>query len=297
MVSGQAVAQDTRAYSYGAYEDIGEKVASARVKQAEADFSESASYPVNDDRQSLVIHGHMGPFKKAYAYTRRLDRGHAVWIVANVEGEWAAWSPWGAEGSALHDMFFIDVQGDGLAELIVIVKEEHGSARGINTSYTAHAFEWSIKKGQFEPRPAWIDNDAAPANHDPHSFGFMKAADVVAHVESRVLGAGKKKASKPSDAPVLKPETVRVKMKRRRAMEKCYARGLKIEPELKGSVTLRLNVDEDGRVSDAEITDSTIKLDVVRQCMLKTAKSWDYEQLQGKSTTIDRTYTFTSDEN
>ncbi len=53
----------------------------------------------------------------------------------------------------------------------------------------------------------------------------------------------------------------------RSELQRCYERGLLEVPELEGRVTVRLTIDEDGAVSELDLSDSTLESDDVIACL------------------------------
>lgn len=59
------------------------------------------------------------------------------------------------------------------------------------------------------------------------------------------------------------------------AIKYCYERELKRHPTLKGKVTVRITVNADGEVADAEIVNSTLNNERVERCIITRIKRWN----------------------
>ncbi|MCK5147093.1 TonB family protein [bacterium] len=59
-----------------------------------------------------------------------------------------------------------------------------------------------------------------------------------------------------------------------RAIQYCYERELKRNPELKGKVTVRITVNPDGHVSEVAIVNSTLNNERVERCILSRIRQW-----------------------
>ena len=58
------------------------------------------------------------------------------------------------------------------------------------------------------------------------------------------------------------------------AIQGCYERELKLNPALKGKITVRFVVTTAGRVGDASIDDDSVHDDAVSSCVLMRIRNW-----------------------
>ena len=79
------------------------------------------------------------------------------------------------------------------------------------------------------------------------------------------------------------------------AIQYCYQKGLKRDPEMKGKIVIRFTVLARGTVENAEIVSSTLKNTSVESCILSRIKRWDdFGMLDDVNdrTTVRQVYTF-----
>ncbi len=70
--------------------------------------------------------------------------------------------------------------------------------------------------------------------------------------------------------------------KHQTAIEDCYKRAAKLNPNLKGSVTVMFTIEPNGRVSNARIIESTLKNSRAESCILRRIKSWRFAPIDPK---------------
>ena len=70
-------------------------------------------------------------------------------------------------------------------------------------------------------------------------------------------------------------EITRVLMLHNRAIQDCYKQALKRNPNLKGKIVIRFTVTPNGTVNNADILNSTINDDKMKQCILRRVKRWN----------------------
>jgi hypothetical protein len=81
-------------------------------------------------------------------------------------------------------------------------------------------------------------------------------------------------------------------MVRRRATQirACYERRLKRDPELAGTVSLRLRVGDAGQVTRVDVEQSTLPDPLVADCLRHEAAGWSFEQ--GRNSTVVYPFVF-----
>ena len=96
-------------------------------------------------------------------------------------------------------------------------------------------------------------------------------------------------------APVAETESAPVEiesMVRRRASQirACYERRLKRDPELAGTVSLRLRVGDAGQVTRVDVEQSTLPDPLVADCLRHEAAGWSFEH--GRNATVVYPFVF-----
>jgi TonB family protein len=76
------------------------------------------------------------------------------------------------------------------------------------------------------------------------------------------------------------------------AVRFCYERALVKNPKLSGKVVVRFVIDPDGKVTAAEIPDSSLKAPAVEDCILKRVRSWRFPQPEGGAVSVAYPFVF-----
>ncbi|MDQ7065250.1 MAG: AgmX/PglI C-terminal domain-containing protein [candidate division KSB1 bacterium] len=87
----------------------------------------------------------------------------------------------------------------------------------------------------------------------------------------------------------------RVVMSHNPAIQDCYRRELKENPELKGKITVRFSIDPEGYVVEAEIVESTFNLPRLENCIVRRIVRWnDFARVSPEQgiVSIKHTYIF-----
>jgi len=85
-----------------------------------------------------------------------------------------------------------------------------------------------------------------------------------------------KEINKKGNGETRSPEKItKVLMLHNRAIQDCYKQALKRNPKLKGKVVIRFTVTTNGTVNNADILNSTINVDKMKQCILRRVKRWN----------------------
>lgn len=79
------------------------------------------------------------------------------------------------------------------------------------------------------------------------------------------------------------------------AVRFCYQRALAKDPKLAGKAVVRFVIDPDGKVSAAEIRDSSLKAPEVEGCILKRVRSWRFPQPEGGAVRVAYPFVFKAD--
>jgi len=91
--------------------------------------------------------------------------------------------------------------------------------------------------------------------------------------ESRVRGKGSKAANRSGD------EISRIINSHNDAIEHCYKREVKLNPNLKGDVIVEFTIDYNGRVKDSRIVNSSLRNKKVEDCIRGRIRSWRFKPI------------------
>ena len=104
-----------------------------------------------------------------------------------------------------------------------------------------------------------------------------------------VSGRGSKAANRKADV------ITRVIASHQAAIDFCYQKVAKLNPNLKGEVTVRFAITPDGRTKDIKITRNTLKSRDVERCIIQKVRGWrDFPKIDRKEgdVTVQQKYVF-----
>ncbi|RKG56862.1 energy transducer TonB [Corallococcus sp. AB011P] len=79
------------------------------------------------------------------------------------------------------------------------------------------------------------------------------------------------------DSSEVKPKDLaRFIQSRKASIQRCYENGLKRDPSLKGKVMVRFDLTPQGRASNVEVEESTLRSDEVINCIKTTMRAWTF---------------------
>jgi len=90
---------------------------------------------------------------------------------------------------------------------------------------------------------------------------------------ARVTGTGTKAANRSGE------EISRTINTHNDAIEYCYKREAKLNPNLKGDIQLEFVIGYDGRVNAARVTQSTLQNKSVESCIISRARGWRFKPI------------------
>ncbi len=103
-------------------------------------------------------------------------------------------------------------------------------------------------------------------------------------VEGSVSGKGTKSSARSQDA------IGRVVGKHSDAIENCYKKESRINPNLKGSITVQFTISPQGRVTQVRIVKATLKSRNVENCISRRIKSWRFDPIDKKDGPVTARY-------
>lgn len=106
------------------------------------------------------------------------------------------------------------------------------------------------------------------------SVSINRSADfAIKGVEGSVAGRGTKSSARSQDA------IGRVVGQHSDAIENCYKRESRLNPNMKGSVTAQFTISTEGRVTDVRIVDSSLNNKNVETCISRRIRSWRFDPI------------------
>ena len=132
---------------------------------------------------------------------------------------------------------------------------------------------------------AGIDDLISTGTGQSGSVNISRSANfAIKGVEGSVSGKGTKSTARSQDA------IGRVVGKHADAVESCYKKESRINPNLKGSITAQFTIRPDGRVSGVRISESTLKNRNVENCVSKRIRSWRFDKIDNKEGNVTARY-------
>jgi TonB family protein len=80
--------------------------------------------------------------------------------------------------------------------------------------------------------------------------------------------------------------------RRKGAIQSCYERELKKNPNIAGKVVVRFNIGTAGRVTSASVASSSLGAPAVGSCVVSRIKSWRFPKPEGGSVTVTKSFVF-----
>lgn len=103
-------------------------------------------------------------------------------------------------------------------------------------------------------------------------------------VEGSVSGKGTKSTARSQDA------IGRVVGSHADAIENCYKKESRLNPNLKGSVTAQFTISAQGRVTQVRVVDSSMKNRNVETCISRRIRSWRFDRIDAKDGDVTARY-------
>lgn len=110
------------------------------------------------------------------------------------------------------------------------------------------------------------------------------ASFAIKGVEGSVSGKGTKSSARSQDA------IGRVVLKHSDAIEACYKKESRINPNLKGSLTAQFTISPDGRVARTRIVESTLRNRNVENCVERRIRSWRFDRIGASEGNVTARY-------
>jgi len=176
----------------------------------------------------------------------------------------------GGSGDAVYDV--LGESGSGLGDLDAVLGNISGLESASSSSRKSSLGERRGSGGR--SGGAGIDDLISTGTGQSGSVSINRDAGFgIKGVEGSVSGKGTKSSARSQDA------IGRVVLKHGAAIENCYKRESRLNPNLKGSVRAQFTIRPDGRVSGVKIIESTLRNRKVESCITTRIKSWRFDKI------------------
>ena len=177
-----------------------------------------------------------------------------------------------AEGGAIDE----SLGGSGVTDIDQILS-------GAQTLQTASASQRRSRAGARQigsgdaQKGAGIDDIIGGGIGQEASYDLSRQGDFSLKIaKGTVTGRASRSTARSADA------IAAVVTKHQTAIEDCYKRAAKLNPNLKGSVTVMFTIEPNGRVSSVRIIESTLKNTRAESCIVRRIKSWRFAPIDPK---------------
>lgn len=122
------------------------------------------------------------------------------------------------------------------------------------------------------------------------SIGGRRGSFAIKVGKGSVSGKASKSTARSADA------IQRVMNKHMEAVNNCYKKELRINPNLKGSISVRFTIDPTGKVRQVRITNSSLRNKKVESCISRVIKRWRFQKIDRKegNATFSNKFIFSS---
>jgi hypothetical protein len=112
--------------------------------------------------------------------------------------------------------------------------------------------------------------------------------------ETRISGSVSATAPEVESSTVDKDAVSRYVRARQRAIQSCYEKQLKLNPTLKGKLSVRITIATSGKVSETEIDEDTLHSDEVTSCIKGVVRFWKFPFTPESDTAVQFSWNFVS---
>jgi len=181
----------------------------------------------------------------------------------------------GGTGDAVYDAFGDEGYSSGVGDLNQVL----GSVSGLQSASS------SSRRSRFGARSSGGSGTGAAGIDDLIEGGVGPAGSVsiarsggftLKMEKASITGRGSRASDRSQDAISL------VVNQHAEAIENCYKREVRLNPNLKGSVTVQFTIRPDGKVDRARISDSTLRNKNAETCILRRVQSWRFKAINSK---------------
>lgn len=204
---------------------------------------------------------------------RRRDQTDQAVAGTGVLGELSAGGGQGT-GDAVYDAFGDEGYSSGVGDLNQVL----GSVDGLQSaSSSSRRSRFGVRSSGTGTGAAGIDDLIEGGVGPAGSVSIARSGGFTLKMEkASITGRGSRAADRSQDA------ISRVVNKHAEAIENCYKREVRLNPNLKGSITVQFTIRADGKVSRARISNSTLRNKNAESCILRRVQSWRFKKIDAK---------------
>ena len=196
-----------------------------------------------------------------------------------------------AQGRAVTGIFFGDQGVKSSRDLDALLQSVDGlKTQSRGTTSGEYDIASASAKGGRTGGQATID-DLVADRESALSESISRQGDLMVESPADIIGRGKKSQGRSAQA------LQAVLYSHVQAIQYCYERELKRDPSLAGKISVRITVNPDGEVTNAEIVESTLNNSRVERCILSRIRLWkDFPPIDPEEgdVTFRQVYTFGS---
>ena len=213
--------------------------------------------------------------RREQAKQRGSKRNQMAQAVAGtgVRGELSASDGQGT-GDAVYDAFGDEGYSSGVGDLNQVL----GSVDGLQSaSSSSRRSRFGVRSSGTGTGAAGIDDLIEGGVGPAGSVSIARSGGFTLKMEkASITGRGSRAADRSQDA------ISRVVNKHAEAIENCYKREVRLNPNLKGSITVQFTIRADGKVDRARISNSTLRNKKTESCILRRVQSWRFKKIDSK---------------
>ncbi len=262
----------------GGEEEVQEEKVDERAKKAEGKRTEAAGTSAADRRAA----------RKAAASQRSAQRAAMEQSVAGT-GILAELSAGGGEGSG---SAVYDVLGDQGAGGVGNLDQVLGGVSGLQSASSgSRRSVLGARSTGGGAGAAGIDDLIEGGAGQSGSVSIKRRGKFSIKIDKgSVSGKGSKSANRSADA------IGSVVNKHADAIENCYKKEARINPNLKGSISMQFTILPNGKVSNVRVINSTLRNKKVESCVQRRVRSWRFSTIDKKegNVTFRQKYIFSS---
>jgi len=191
----------------------------------------------------------------------------------------------GAAGDAVYDVLG-ESSDAGMGDLDKALASGVGGLQSASSANSRTSLGERAGKGGGSGR-AGIDDLIGSGAGQSGSVNISRSGEFnIKAVSGAISGRGSKASNRSSDA------IGNVILKHSSSVESCYKREARMNPNLKGKVTLQFTITPDGKVSRSLVRKSTLRNRKVERCIMQKARRWRFAKIDQKDGDVIALYSW-----
>ncbi len=216
--------------------------------------------------------------RRAQSQAARAQQRSAIASKVAGGGVLALLTAGGGEGTGVAEAGVLDdaIGGGGVTDIDQILNGAQTLQTASAASQRSRAGARQIGSGDATKGAAIDDIIGGGIGQEP-SYDLSRQGDFSLKIaKGSVTGKASRSTARSADA------ISAVINKHQTAIEDCYKRAAKLNPNLKGSITVMFTIEPNGRVSNVRIIESSLKNSRVESCIKRRIKSWRFTPIDPK---------------